>query len=64
MSRNDASRISKNQPADAKAEKSGLQISRAYSTPRLVVLGQAYNLVQGSDLYKMIIDPDRRGYHD
>jgi hypothetical protein len=26
--------------------------SRAYSTPHLVVLGQAYNLVQGKDVTK------------
>jgi hypothetical protein len=47
-----------------KVEAKGEKATQTYTTPELVVLGQALELVQGSDLYKMTIDANRQGYHD
>jgi hypothetical protein len=47
-----------------KTDKAGQRIPTAYSTPRLVDLGKAHYLVQGSDLYKDVRDHDGQGYHD
>jgi N-acetylglutamate synthase/N-acetylornithine aminotransferase len=40
----------------AKADETAPQAPQAYSTPQLLVLGQAFNLVQGGDLYKDYVE--------
>jgi len=47
---------------NVKADKAP-QAPLGYSTPKLVNLGKAHTLVQGSDLYKMFVDANRN-YRD
>ena len=50
--------VSQNRTADKASQE-----PKAYSTPKLVEIGQAHTLVQGTDLYKDFVDPDGN-YHD
>ncbi|HVS37260.1 MAG TPA: hypothetical protein VMS17_16990 [Gemmataceae bacterium] len=56
MLKNEMREVGKLESAEVKASETAAP--RAYATPRLVVLGRAFKLVQGSDLYKDFQDPN------